>query len=86
MVTNSKAADAYPISCFTWLILYKEQAYGERTAKQAEATIQLLDWMINPQAQELTTHVHYSPLPASAVASAKNLLRSITYKGEPILK
>ena len=86
MITNPEAADAYPISCFTWIILYKEQAYGERTEKQAEATIQLLNWMTDPQAQELTTHVHYSPLPASAVTNAKNLLKSITYKGQNILK
>ena len=24
MITNSAAPDAYPISCFTWIILYKE--------------------------------------------------------------
>ena len=28
MITNAPVSDAYPISCFTWIILYKEQAYN----------------------------------------------------------
>lgn len=86
MITNPEAAEAYPISCFTWVILYKEQAYGDRTEAQARATVELLDWMTAPQAQELTTHVHYSPLPKAAVENAKSLLQSVTYNGERILK
>lgn len=82
MITNSPAANAYPISCFTWIILYKEQAYGNRTPEQAQATLDLLDWMTSPQAQEITTRVHYSPLPASAITNAKTLLKTITYKGK----
>ena len=44
---------------------------------QAQATVKLLDWMLSPEAQALTTKVHYSPLPQSAVANAKTLLNSI---------
>lgn len=86
MITNSPAAEAYPISCFTWIILYKEQAYADRSKEQATASLELLNWMTNPQAQEITTRVHYSPLPQSAVANAKALLKSVTYNGENILK
>ena len=76
MITNSSAPDAYPISCFTWIILYKEQA---------QATVKLLDWMLSPEAQALTTKVHYSPLPQSAVANAKTLLNSISFEGKKVL-
>lgn len=86
MITNSPAADAYPISCFTWIILYKEQAYANRTQEQAEATVNLLNWMTDPLAQEMTTRVHYSPLPDATVTNAKNILKTITYNGQPILK
>lgn len=86
MITNSPAADAYPISCFTWIILYKEQAYADRSKEQATASLELLNWMTDPQAQEITTRVHYSPLPQTAVANAKALLKSVTYNGENILK
>lgn len=85
MITNSSAPDAYPISCFTWIILYKEQAYANRTLAQAQATVKLLDWMLSPEAQALTTKVHYSPLPQSAVANAKTLLNSISFEGKKVL-
>ena len=86
MITNSSAPDAYPISCFTWIILYKEQAYANRTLAQAQVTVKLLDWMLSPEAQALTTKVHYSPLPQTAVANAKTLLNSISFEGKQVLK
>lgn len=86
MITNSPAPNAYPISCFTWVILYKEQAYNNRTKEHVEGTVQLLEWMLSHQAQDLTTKVHYSPLPAAALASAKTQLQSVTFNGTPVLK
>ncbi len=86
MITNSTDADAYPISGMTWIILYKEQAYKGRTKEQAEATLKLLDWVIDTDAQLVAPQVHYAPLPASTVEKAKAILRSVTYNGEIILK
>ena len=62
MITNSTDADAYPISGMTWIILYKEQAYKGRTKEQAEATLKLLDWVIDTDAQLVAPQVHYAPL------------------------
>jgi len=86
MITNSAAPDAYPISCFTWIILYKEQAYADRNQTQAEETLKLLNWMLDAEAQALTTKVNYSPLPEKAVKNAKALLKSVTYNRQPVLK
>ena len=86
MITNSAAPDTYPISCFTWIILYKEQAYADRNQAQAEETLKLLNWMLDAEAQALTTKVNYSPLPEKAVKNAKALLKSVTYNGQPVLK
>ena len=85
MLTNSSDPDAYPISGFTWIILYKEQAYNDRTLEQARATLQFLDWLISPEAQSEASKVHYAPLPEKAVEKAKAILRTVTYKGTPIL-
>ncbi len=82
MITNSSAADAYPISCFTWLLVYKEQAYDNRTKEQAKITVDLLKWMMSPDAQSITEKVHYAPLPQAAVVKSLNALNSISYKGE----
>lgn len=86
MITNSPAVGAYPISCFTWIILYKEQAYDSRKKEHVEAVVNMLDWMLGSEAQGLTTKVHYSPLPTGAITNAKSLLQSVTFDGKPVLK
>lgn len=86
MLTNSSDAQSYPISGFTWIILYKEQNYNNRSKEQALATVQLLDWLVSEEAQSQAEKVHYAPLPDAAVEKAKAILRSVTYDGQPLLK
>ncbi len=85
MLTNSDDPNAYPISGFTWLILYKEQAYNDRNKAQAQATLEFLDWIISPDAQALASMVNYAPLPEKTVSQAKSILRTVTYNGETLL-
>ncbi len=86
MLTNSSAPKAYPISAFTWIILYKEQDYNGRSLQQAEETLKFLSWLIGPDAQAVAKKVDYAPLPDKAVSIAKSILRSVTYKGKPVMK
>lgn len=86
MLTNSDAPYAYPISGFTWILLYKDQNYANRSLAQAEATVKLVDWMMSADAQKIAPSVNYAPLPASVVKQAKTILRSITYNGKPVIK
>jgi len=86
MLTNTGDPEGYPISAFTWLILYKEQSYGSRSKAQAAETLNLLNWLISEEAQEVTKKVNYSPLPDEVVEKAKNILKSVTYKGDALMK
>ena len=86
MLTNSDDPEAYPISGFTWILLYKEQDYNNRSEAQARATVAYLDWIIGTDAQKLAPTVHYAPLPQTAVSLAKGILRTVTYKDTTILK
>ncbi|MCK3686401.1 phosphate ABC transporter substrate-binding protein PstS [Maribellus sp. YY47] len=86
MLTNSADPDSYPISGFTWIILYKEQSYNDRSKDQALATVSCLDWLVSSEAQGQAEKVHYAPLPADAAAKAKAILRSVTFNGETLLK
>lgn len=86
MLTNSDATIAYPISGFTWLLIYKEQNYNNRTLAQATATIKLIDWMLDKEAQAIAGKVNYAPLPLAVVKQAKANLRTVTYNGKTILK
>ncbi len=86
MLTNSDAPLAYPISGFTWILLYKDQNYANRSLAQAEATLKLIDWMMGPDAQKIAPMVNYASLPASVVKQAKAILRTVTYKGKQVIK
>lgn len=85
-ITNSDAEGAYPISTFTWMIIYKEQNYSDRTKEQAEATLDLLKHILSDEAQHITSEIHYAPLPARAKELSKTILKSVTYDGVSILQ
>lgn len=85
MITNSSANGAYPISCFTWLLLYQEQSYASRSLEQAQATLQMIQFVLSEQAQSIAEEVHYAPLPVQTVQLSLKNLQTITYGGNPIL-
>ena len=85
-ITNSDAAGAYPISTFTWVIIYKEQNYSDRSKEQAVATLDLLKYILSDEAQAITSEVHYAPLPAKAKELSMENLKSVTFDGAAILQ
>lgn len=85
LLTNTDASDGYPISGFSWVLLYKEQGYDNRTEGQATQIVTLVDWMIHG-GQQYSESLDYAPLSSAAVTVGENLLKSATYKGQPILK
>jgi phosphate transport system substrate-binding protein len=86
MITNSSHPEAYPITSFTWIIMYKEQAYGDRSHATAEATVNAVSWLTKGNAQAIATSVHYAPLPQKASEQAALILKGITYEGQPVMK
>ncbi|MBR2017823.1 MAG: substrate-binding domain-containing protein [Prevotella sp.] len=85
-ITNADAKGAYPISTFTWMIIYKEQNYSDRSKEQALATLDLLQYILSDEAQNITSEVHYAPLPAKAKELSMTNLKSVTYDGVAILQ
>ncbi|MBQ4039362.1 MAG: phosphate ABC transporter substrate-binding protein PstS [Bacteroidaceae bacterium] len=85
-ITNADAAGAYPISTFTWMIIYKEQNYSDRSKEQAVATLDLLKYILSDKAQNITSEVHYAPLPAKAKELSMTNLKTVTYDGVAILQ
>jgi len=78
MITNSPETNAYPISCFTWILVYKDQNYNNRTAEQGKALASFLDYIISDEAQQVATNIHYAPLPAKAIENTKNILKQLS--------
>ena len=85
-ITNADAKGAYPISTFTWIIIYKEQNYSDRSKEQAMATLDLIQYILSDEAQNITSEVHYAPLPAKAKELSMTNLKTVTFDGVAILQ
>ncbi len=82
-LTNTGAENGYPLSSFTWIILYKEQNYRNRSKEKAEELVRLLWWMSH-DGQKHAEPLDYAPLPEAAQKRAEELINSITYDGKSI--
>jgi len=83
-LTNTDNPKGYPISSFTWALIYKEQKYGDRSDARAKMLLKLL-WYNIHQGQKFCEPLNYAPLSKSAVKVAEKLLKSATYGGKEIL-
>ena len=84
-LTDTDAPEGYPISGFTWILVYKDQNYGDRTEEKAKEVVKLLWWMTH-EGQKYTEPLEYAPLSKRAVEKAEKLIRSISYKEKPLMK
>ena len=82
-LTNTDAADGYPISGFSWVALYKEQNYDSRSKVKAANLVKLISWMIH-DGQKFSAPLNYAPLSPAAVKVGDALLKTVTYNGQPL--
>ena len=83
-ISNSSVKGAYPMSCLTWIVVYKEQAYANRSEKKSEALVNLLYYMLSQEAQSTTSKVNYAPLPDKVIKKARKAISTMTYNGKEI--
>lgn len=83
-LTNTDAADGYPISSFTYLLVYTNQSYDNRTETQAKGTVDLANWMIH-DGQSFTEALLYAPLPASVVKMEEEAMKKIMFGDKPLM-
>ena len=84
-VTNTPVQYGYPISGFSWIIVYKDLRYEGMTREKADELVKLL-WWITHEGQRHAEPLHYTPLPKLVVSKAEDIIGSITYNGIRILK
>ena len=70
----------YPISGFSWVVLYAEQADADR----GQALVDVLAWMIT-DGQQYGADLSYAPLPDDVVTAATSRLETVTAGGETLL-
>jgi phosphate transport system substrate-binding protein len=83
-ITNTDAPDGYPISSFTWILLYKEQNYDNRPEAKAKEVVKLVWWMTH-EGQQFAAPLMYAPLPKEALKVVEANLKSIVFKGKSML-
>ncbi len=77
-IVNAPGDASYPISGFSWIIVYQTQT---NTAK-GQALANLLWWMTH-EGQQFSTALTYVPLPAAIVTAGEGQIKSITCGGSP---
>lgn len=78
-ITDASGANAYPISTYTYIIVYKEQ----KDAAKGKALVDFLWWGIH-DGEKFARDLQYAPLPPEIVTRAEARINSITSGGKPL--
>jgi phosphate transport system substrate-binding protein len=81
-VWNAPGEGAYPISAFTYIVLYK-QLENIKTDAEASALLGYQRWTLGP-GQKFAAEMHYAPLGEKVQAAAIAALNAVTHQGKPI--
>ncbi|MDI9643714.1 MAG: phosphate ABC transporter substrate-binding protein PstS [Candidatus Verstraetearchaeota archaeon] len=81
-VVNMPGDDVYPISIFTYILVYKDLSYMDEA--KAKAVANFLWWIVH-DGQKYSEELLYPRLPSSIVTIAEQNLRQLTYNGRPLL-
>ncbi len=81
---NQKGATAYPISGYTWVLLYGDYGVGNLAPIQdAQAIVAFWQWALT-SGQSLMSRLGYAPLPPTVAAESLAQLHTIQYNGTAI--
>jgi len=84
-LTDAPGKGSYPISSFTYIILYKDLSANPNLDNQkAKSIVDFLSWAIS-SGQKFSQPLGYVPLPNPVVKVNQETLSSLTFKGTPIL-
>ena len=70
-IVDSSAAGGYPISGYSWVVVYK------KPEARARELFNVLSWLVGPQGQENAKSVDYVPLPRNVQDAAAATLRQM---------
>jgi phosphate transport system substrate-binding protein len=84
--TETPGKDSYPISSFSYFLLYKELSANPRidSMDKARALVDFVSWAIT-DGQQFANDLAYVALPDDVVKLNQETLQSLTYNGQPVL-
>jgi phosphate transport system substrate-binding protein len=74
-ITNADGKDSWPISGFTWLLIYKDM----KDKKKAQAIVNFLNWAVT-DGEKYAKDLYYSPLPPEVVKLNQKKIATISTK------
>jgi len=77
-LTDTPAADGYPIGGFTYILLYRDQKYGDKTMEKAKMVTDLVWWMTH-EGQQYAESLQYAALSKSAQEKTEKIIKSLNY-------
>ncbi|WP_088225364.1 phosphate ABC transporter substrate-binding protein PstS [Desulfosporosinus sp. FKB] len=80
-IVNGPGAAAYPISGFSWALIYQNQT----DKAKGTAMVNFLNWALH-DGQKLAPSLSYVPLPDNLTARETAMLKTVTSGGQPLLK
>ncbi len=78
-ITNAEGDKAYPISSYTYILVYKDQ----KDAVKGKTLVDFL-WWATHDGEKFTSDLHYAPLPTEVVTKVEGKLKSITADGKTL--
>jgi phosphate transport system substrate-binding protein len=81
-IWNQPGEDAYPISAFTYVLVYKDLSYLGNKAK-AQALVDYLKWATG-EGQSMATQMDYAPLAPVVQKKVAAAIDSLTFSGSPV--
>ncbi|CAN5703389.1 phosphate ABC transporter substrate-binding protein PstS [soil metagenome] len=84
-ITDPPGPDSYPISSFSYALLYEELSTNPTIDEQrANALVEFMEWAVT-DGQQFAEQLAYVPLPQDVMDLNDQTLRSLTFNGNPIL-
>ena len=80
-IVNASGKDSAPISGYSWIILYKDQA--DKT--KGTALVDYLYWLTTAEGQSYAINLHYAALPSSMASYDLLALKDVTSGGSALL-
>ncbi|EKP95467.1 phosphate ABC transporter substrate-binding protein PstS [Thermaerobacter subterraneus] len=80
-IVDQPGENAYPISGFTWLLVYKDQT----DCTKGKALVEFLQWALT-EGESYAADLLYAPLPDNVKQMALDAVKTITCNGQPILQ
>ena len=81
-IWDQKGDEAYPISTFTYLIVYKDLS-NLKSKEQAQSLVDFL-WWATHDGQKFAKELDYAPLAKPVQEKVEKAMKELTYKGEKL--